>query len=431
MKGSSLPYRTYRLATALLQPFAAPYLHRRLRRSKEDRERLGERTGEAGQSRPAGPLAWIHGASVGEALAVLPLVERLVGRGLAVLVTTGTVTSAAVLRDRLPPGAVHQFIPLDLPVFARRFLAHWRPDLALFAESELWPNLVVETARRGIPLALVNARLSRRSFARWQRFPQLIGDLMGCTTLCLAQTPADADRLRALGAPQVTVTGNLKFDAPPPPADPATLARLRGAIGSRPVWLAASTHVEEEALILAVDRQLRSRLPGLLTLIVPRQPGRGAPIAAAAAVDGTRVGMVSAGHLPEPATAIFLGDRVGEIGPFLRLAPVVFVGKSLAGGGGQNPIEPAKLGCAILHGPRVANFEAVYALLDEAGGARPVADAAALAAALADLLADPGRSNAMAEAAREAVEREAGATDRTVALLHPLLQRIKIAAASP
>ena len=416
----NLPYRFYRAATTLFQPAAGPYLARRERAGKEDGARLGERAGRPGRARPPGPLAWIHGASVGEALAILPLVDRLIERGLTVLVTTGTATSAAVLAQRLPPGALHQFVPLDVPAFAARFLAAWRPDLALFVESELWPNLLVETRRRSIPLVLVNARLSERSFARWRRLPGFIGDLLGGATLCLAQTRADGDRLAALGARAVAVPGNLKYDAPPPPADAAELAALAAAVAGRPLWLAASTHVEEEPSILDADRRLRAAHPTLLTIVVPRQPGRGAALAAQAATQGLTARLRSAGDTPAGA-GLYVGDTIGELGLFFRLCPTVFVGKSLAGGGGQNPIEPAKLGCAVLHGPQIANFKAVYGLLDAAGGARTVADAAGLAAALDRLLTDPAGPAAMGSAARLAVAGEEGATARVMAALEPLI----------
>jgi 3-deoxy-D-manno-octulosonic-acid transferase len=228
-----LPVQIYRTSLGLLEPAAAGLLAWRRRRGLEEAPRIGERQGYPGRARPAGSLVWIHGASIGESLSLLPIVERLTQRGVNVLVTSGTRTSAALLARRLPPGAFHQFIPLDVPRYMRRFLDHWRPDLALFAESEIWPNTVLEIHGRGIPLVLVNGRISDRTFRRWQRLPSMIGALLGRYDLCLAQSAVDAERLAHLGAPRVTVSGNLKFDTPPPSADPRTVAQLSGMVAGR------------------------------------------------------------------------------------------------------------------------------------------------------------------------------------------------------
>lgn len=412
----------YRAATTLFGPAAVPYLRRRTARGKEDAVRLPERRGLSRHPRPAGRIVWLHGASVGEGLALLPLVERLVGCGLGVLVTTGTVSSARILGERLPPGALHQFVPLDVPSMVRRFLDHWRPELAILAESELWPNLMIETTRRSIPLVLVNARLSRRSYDRWRRLPRFIGPLLGLVDLCLAQSALDAERFLALGMPRVTVAGNLKFDAAPPPADVAPFEQLSEAVGARPLWLAASTHPDEEALLLEVHASIAESRPDLLTAIVPRHAERGAAIAAAAAARGLLTSRRSLGEAITDETALYIADTMGELGLLYRLAPIVFMGKSLGGAaGGQNPLEPAKLGCCILHGPAVASFTDIYALLDGRGGAMTVADPPGLAEAVTRLLDDPDTLDAMAAAAAGAIEAGAGATDRVMAALEPLL----------
>lgn len=402
----------YRVATTLFGPAATPYLRRRTARGKEDAARLPERRGVSQRRRPAGRLVWLHGASVGEGLALLPLVERLASRGFEVLVTTGTVSSARILGERLPAGALHQFVPLDVPAMVRRFLDHWRPELAILAESELWPNLMIETTRRAIPLVLVNARLSRRSFERWRRLPRFIGPLLGLVDLCLAQTTADAERFLALGMPRVSVAGNLKFDAAPPPADLGPFERLGEAIGPRPFWLAASTHPEEDSLLLDTHRRLTASRPDLLTIIAPRHAERGAAIAAAAAAHGLVASRRARGDAVTAETGLYVADTMGELGLLYRLAAVVFMGKSLGGaGGGQNPLEPAKLGCCILHGPAVANFADIYAMLGARGGALEVADAAALAEAVTRLLDDPDALDAVAGAAAATIEAGTGATD--------------------
>lgn len=412
----------YRAVTTALAPAAPLLLGWRLRRGKEDGARQRERFGFAGLSRPAGRLVWLHGASVGECLAMLPLTARLAARGFRVLVTSGTRSSAEILAKRLPAGAAHQYLPYDAPQFVRRFLDHWRPGLVLVAESELWPNLLHETHARAIPLALINARLSQRSFERWQKAPRLIGAMLGGVGLCLAQTREDALRLERLGAPRVVTAGNLKYDAPAPPADPMETAALKAAIGPRPVWLAASTHAGEEAVIADVHARLTPSMPGLLTIIAPRHAARGPEIAAQIRQAGVGAALRSQGAEIDASTSLYIADTMGELGLFYRAASVVFLGKSIGGAsGGQNPIEPAKLGAAVLHGPDVANFEEVYRALDAAQGAIAVADAGELADAIADLLGNPARIRAMAQASGETVERFGGATANIMRALEPWL----------
>ena len=418
--------KIYRLATAAFGPISPALLAWRQWRGKEDGARLEERIGHPTRAREAGQLIWLHGASVGESLALLPLVERLCARGMPTLMTSGTVTSARVLAGRMPGGCIHQFLPLDVPAFVGRFLEYWRPSLALLAESELWPNLIYETNRRGIPLVLVNARLSQRSFDRWQKAPKFIGALLGRVDLCMAQTQDDAGRLLRLGAPRVQVAGNLKYDVAAPPVDAVRLAELSAAIGSRPVWLAASTQAGEEAIALDVHRALTTRFPTLLTIIAPRHPNRGEQIAEQARKRGLSVINRSEGDAPTLRTQIYIADTIGEMGIFYRLASSVFVGKSLAAAGGQNPIEPAKLGSAILHGPNVGNFAEVYREMDAACGALQVADAEALKEALALLLSDVALLRKMARAASDSVERLGGACTNIMQALEPYLMQMHV-----
>src|SRR6516164_9884752 len=259
-----LALRVYRWGCALGSPVASQLLMRRLKRGKEHPERLPERLGQPSMPRPKGPLVWVHGASVGEMLAAIALIERLRAQDFAVLVTSGTVTSAALAEQRLPNGVTHQFIPLDAPRFVRRFLDHWRPGLALFVESDLWPNLICSSAKRKIPMIIINGRLSERSFRRWRRVPGAIAALLNQFDLCLAQSATDAERYSKLGAPRVSATGNLKLDVPALPADEAALRRLRDIIGKRPVLIAASTHAGEEAAVIGAHRRLRAKFPALL-----------------------------------------------------------------------------------------------------------------------------------------------------------------------
>jgi 3-deoxy-D-manno-octulosonic-acid transferase len=416
----------YRTGLTVLEPAAAGLLHWRERKGKEDRARLRERQGWPSRERPPGHLAWLHGASVGETLSLLPVVEQLTQRGVEVLITSGTRTSADVVSRRLPPGALHQFIPLDVPRYVRRFLDHWQPDLVLFAESEIWPNIIMETERRRIPVVLVNARLSERSYVRWSKLPHVARALFSRFALCIAQSADDAERLARLGAPRVSVAGNLKFDAVPPPSDPHALAALSGLVTGRPIWMAASTHPGEEAVAAEVHRILEARFPELLTIIVPRHPARGSDALEIARGADLRCVRRSDGEQPHRRTDVYVADTIGELGLFYRLSPVVFMGGSLVPHGGQNPIEPAKLGSAILHGPHVHNFSEVYSAIDRAGGALPVPDGPTLARALAELLGDPRIGREMARAAAATVERLGGAVTRTMQSVEPFIAQMKL-----
>ena len=415
--------RLYRALTVLATLAIALYLGHRRRAGKEDPERYPERLGVAGAARPDGRLVWVHGASVGEALAALPLIERILenNHALHVLVTTGTVTSARLMAERLPPRALHQYAPIDRPDAVRGFLDHWRPDLALWSESEFWPNLLGDAQARGLPMILVNGRMSDRSYKRWKLMRGVIRPLLGGFALCLAQSERDAERLRGLGANPVHALGNLKSAAAALPVDQAALDELSTALGSRPVWLAASTHPGEETLAAASHRALEGGRPGLLTIIAPRHPERGPTIAAVLSDMGLTVALRSAGAPITERTDIYLADTLGELGLFYRLAPVALVGGSLVPHGGQNPLEPARLGCAIVHGPHMANFADFTAAFAAARGALEVADGAGLTAALATLLDDTGERARQMAAARAVAEAEAGVLDRVVEALAPYL----------
>ena len=418
----------YRTGLSALEPAAAGLLLWRERKGKEDPERLRERRGWPSRDRPEGHLAWLHGASVGETLSLMPVVEQLMQRGLQVLITSGTRTSAEVIARRLPPGALHQFVPLDVPRYVRRFLDYWQPDLVLFAESEIWPNIITELERRHIPLVLVNGRLSERSYQRWSKLPHVARAIFARFALCIAQGPDDAERLARLGAPRVSVAGNLKFDATPPPSDPRTLAALSGLVAGRPLWMAASTHPGEEEVIAAVHRALEDRFPHLLTIIVPRHPDRGQDAAEIAQGAELRCALRSVGEQPGRDTDVYIADTIGELGLFYRLSPLVFMGGSLVPRGGQNPIEPAKLGSAILHGPHVHNFTDIYSAIDRAGGALPIPDGPTLVRALTELMNDPRIIRAMARSAAETVDKLGGAVARTMQSIEPFITQMKLEA---
>jgi 3-deoxy-D-manno-octulosonic-acid transferase len=425
-EGLPLTLHAYRLLTALAAPLAPALISHRLKHGKEDAARLNERYGQSKVARPPGPLVWVHGASVGELLAVIPLIERIREKEFDVLCTSGTVTSANLAEQRLPPGAIHQFVALDAPRFVRRFFDHWRPDLAIFVESDLWPNLIMTSATRGIPLILVNGRVSERSFNRWRRVPGTIAALLRCFDLCLAQSAVHAERYRDLGAPRITTTGNLKLDVPEPPADADNLAALQAAVGARTIIAGASTHAGEETMLIEAHRRLRHSFPRLLTIIAPRHPDRGPGIIEIAHAADLEARLRSRGELPGPDTDIYVADTLGELGLIYRLAPIVFVGGSLASHGGQNPIEPIKLGAAILHGPHVWNFAEIYAALDKSHGAEQVADVGKLAVRVGAWLKDADERRTVVAAARETVTTLGGALERTLAALEPYLMQIRL-----
>jgi len=395
----------------LAEPVLRVMLRRRVRRGKELAERLPERRGIDATPRPPGKLLWLHAASVGETVSMLPVLEALQDTpGVSVLVTTGTLTSARLLAQRCP-GILHRFVPLDVPRWVARFLDHWRPDAAAFVESELWPNLLAACRARGVPLMLLNARLSARSQAGWARAPGFAREVVGTFDQVWAQSAADAVRLQALGARGVCAPGNLKLAAPPLPVDPQELARLQDHLGDRPRWLAASTHDGEEAIASAVHERLAPAHPGLLTVIVPRHPERGPAIAAQLGAARRSAGA------PPPDSGVWVADTLGELGLMYRLCPIVFVGKSLAGDGGQNPLEPARLGCAVAAGPHMANHADAVTALTEAGGLARVPDVDGLAAWVDTMLRDPARRHAMGKAAQTAASADADLPQRAAAAL--------------
>ena len=425
---SALPatLAAYRRLSALAAPLAAPLIARRLKQGKEDPERLGERRGVASVERPPGPLIWIHGASVGEVLAAAGLIERLRALNVRILLTSGTVTSAAIVARRFPPDVIHQYIPFDSPRFVSAFLDHWKPGLALFIESDIWPNLILSSAERRIPMVIINGRMSPRSFPRWQKLRGTISTLLECFDLCLAQSDRDGERFAALGCPNVVTSGNLKLDVEGPPADVKKLERLREATKRRLVFLAASTHPGEDEIILDAHRRLAARMPKLLSVIVPRHPNRGAAIARMLTDGGMQVALRSQDELPGAGTDIYVADTMGELGLFYRLAPVVFMGGSLVAHGGQNPIEGIKLGAAILHGPHVFNFGDIYDALNQAGGAIRAETGEEFVKSLGHLLVNPIARQRSVGAAETVVSRLGGALDKTLAALEPYLLQLRL-----
>ena len=402
----------YSAITRPLAPVAALYLSHRRRRGKEDPVRYRERLGHASAVRPQGPLIWVHAASVGESTAMLGLLDRLIDSrpGLQIVITTGTLASARLIDRRLPVSVQHQFVPADMPQWVARFLDHWRPDLALWVESELWPNLVLQTHSRGVPMVLVNGRLSRRSYECWRRWPGLVGPMLRAFDLCLAQDQTQVERFASLGAPRAVTVGDLKAAAADLPFDHSELSHLRSSIGLRPVWLAASTHLGEEEIAARAHQKLTVTHPGLLTIIVPRHAARGGAIATMLRARGLSVVQRAFGEPLTNETDVYLADTMGELGLFYRLAPIAFIGGSLVHRGGHNPFEAARLDCAILHGPDMSNCSWMVAALAADGASETVTSVETLSQAVSTLL-----TNRRLQAERAAAAaRVAGMTSRVL-----------------
>jgi 3-deoxy-D-manno-octulosonic-acid transferase len=417
--------KTYRVGTALLRPAVPLFLDMRGRQGKEDASRRGERLGFAGRPRPDGQVIWVHAASVGETNAVLPLIERLLSahENVHLLLTTGTRTSAEIAAKRLPARALHQFVPLDVLQYVRRFLDHWRPEVAIFTESDIWPNLILETSERRIPLVLVNARMSPRSITRWRKFAAVGRPLFSRFSAVLAQNAAIARAISWLGAPNVITAGNLKIDSPPPPVNFETLAMLKTAVGTRPVFLAASTHPGEDTLIAAAHEKIRREIAGLLTIIVPRHPERGSGLAATLGGMGLRTELRTRAPVPGRDTEIYVADTIGELGTFYAIAPVSLVGGSLVEHGGQNPIEPVRLGSCVLTGPHIHNFRDAYAALMREGGAIEVRSPDEIAQHVALLIKDADAAKRMRDGADAALQSLGGALAKTLGAIEPLLDK--------
>lgn len=417
----SLGLILYRLGVTLLEPFTPGILVTRARQGKEDPVRHDERLGVASVDRPAGPLVWIHAISVGESLSVLPLIERLRARRpeTTVLVTSGTATSAELLGKRLPAGAIHQYAPLDTPGSSRRFLEHWRPDLAIFVESEFWPNLILGAKRQGAKLVLLSARITAKTARGWSWAPGLARTVLGAFDRALPQDRASADRLARYVAPGPLV--NLKYVGAPLACDEAELARVRAQVGGRPVVVAASTHPQEEVFVADAFRRLPPTDPPALLILVPRHPERGGEVAEA--LKDLSPGRRSTGESIGPGDRVHVADTLGEMGLWFRLADVAVMGGGFAPGiGGHNPLEPARLGAPVITGPHAFNFQDVYAemLAGETGALLAHSDAD-LSRLIGELLADPARARRIGEAGRAFAASKSAALDDAWAQLEPLL----------
>ncbi len=417
----------YNTLLRFAKPLLEALLKRRAAAGKEDPARLGERMGRPGRPRPDGPLAWFHAASVGEVQSALILIDALkrAAPALNILITTGTVTSAALVEKRLGGHVMHQFYPLDHPGWVRAFLDHWKPSIVFWMESELWPGMLNEVRVRRIPALLVNARLSLKSYSRWRYADALARHVLSGFALIITQTKRDASFFKALGAQNVVASGNIKYCADPLPCDPQDLARLKAATGARPKWVYASTHKGEEALACRLHARLQSRFPDLLTVIVPRHPARGAEALQICRDHKLSARLRSADMQdgPAPSDQIYIADTLGELGLFYTLCPVACIGRTFSddGGGGHNPIEAAQLGCAVLHGPNVRNLQEIFDEMDESGAAVKIRDEKMFEAGLAAYLGEPDKLAARRDKALAFAAERSGILERVCGLIKPHL----------
>ncbi len=373
--------KIYNALITILYPLVIKrYINKRKENGKEDVKRFNERIGRPRLKRPEGKLVWLHGASVGESVSMLPLIQRILETypDAHVIVTTGTVTSADVMNKRLPERAFHQFIPIDNPIFTTRFVKYWHPDVALWFESEFWPAMLSSIRRKNIPLILINGRISNKTFKRWQQFDFISKELLSCFTLCLGQSEEDAYRLRVLGARESLCLGNLKYAGLPLPIDQKAKTEMQRQIGSRPVWLASSTHDDEEVRIAKVHKRLAEKIPGLLTIISPRHPQRGEEINRKISELGLTAALRSNEQPVTETTDIYIADTIGEMGLWYDLANIVFIGGSLIPHGGQNFIEPSRVRDAVIVGPYMHNFTDAINRAKKADAVMQISDTAEL-----------------------------------------------------
>ncbi len=413
--------KLYAGLTRLLHGVTPGLLRSRARKGKEDPARWRERLGETATPRPRGPVVWFHGVSVGESLSALPVIERLRAErpDIAILITTATTTSAEILAKRMPAGVIHQFAPVDTPQAARTFLDHWRPGLAVFIESDIWPNLLAELTQRGVPYGLLSARITEKTYNGWQAWRGAMRQVLSGYSLVMAQDRDSEQRLMAMGVVPAAMA-NLKTVGAPLDIDETALRALDALIGERRVLLAASTHFGEDVLIAhALEPYIRD---GDLLILVPRHPLKAQDIR----IDIEALGLhVAQRALKEPVTAgtqVYLADTLGELGLFFSLADLIVMGGSFQSGvGGHNPLEPARLGKSVITGPDVFNWQGVFDQLIDAGGAFKVDSASDLAFLVGELRSRPEAIAVADRAALEVSQGEAGTLDRVWTALLPLL----------
>ncbi|MBL0942566.1 MAG: 3-deoxy-D-manno-octulosonic acid transferase, partial [Alphaproteobacteria bacterium] len=395
------------------------HLKSRVKKGKEDPNRLTERYGQASIPRPQGQLIWIHAASMGESMSTLAFIEKLLKTcpNLHILMTTGTLTSAKTMRQVLPKDVIHQYNPLDAPSWVEEFLNYWHPDLVLWLESELWPNMIQTIHTRAIPLFLLNGRISDQTYKYWLRLKNFIAPILRAFHVCFAQSAQDQERLEKLGAPYVITAGNLKFSARPLAVDEKELQHMRSLVKGRQVWLAASTHEGEEAFVAQAHQLITNVNPEALCIVIPRHPERAARIVEA--FKNFQIARRSKGHTITPQTQIYIADTLNELGLFYRLAPVAFIGGSLVPIGGHNLIEPLQLDCVPIHGPFMAKTREIAAIFKNNSASFEIQDAGSLAQAVQSLFASPELYRTMVRAGHHIIVSQAQVIERIFKELLP------------
>jgi 3-deoxy-D-manno-octulosonic-acid transferase len=451
----------YQRLTRAGTPLIHVHIKRRMRRGKEDAARINERFGIASVARPAGRLVWLHAASIGEALSALSFLSLLNTRypSVQLLFTTGTVTSATLLATKLPAGAIHQFMPVDTPVAVARFLDHWKPDAGLFLESELWPNMLMEAKKRGIRLALLNARMSETSMRNWGYAPDTIAELLSSFTMILAQSEADRRRYETLArviarnscseaihsaskqavdcfglesprndggkeqhhSPFIHYVGNLKHDAAPLATDADTLAQLKTQLTGRPIFVGASLHPSEEIIFAQAALALKKQHADLLAILIPRHPERGKEMEASIGTLPLITARRSLAEAITEKTDIYIADTIGELGLWYRLADAVLIGGSLIAHGGQNPLEPIRLGAPVMFGTHMFNFEPTASELLAAGAAVRVESTSQIAACAQQWFSDEAARRAVIQNATAWLAAKPPVAEAMLKTLHPML----------
>ena len=410
----------YRVLIVLFSPFIFIWLTIRYVKGKEDKQRFLERLGISKKTRPQGRLVWMHGASVGECLSMLPLVKKLLeeNKDLSIMVTSGTVTSASLMAKRLPERAFHQYIPVDFPWATKRFVSHWKPTAVLWFESDFWPNMLMDIHNQNIPLILLNGRISDKSFTRWQKFSYTIRAIQSLFSLSFGQTKEDARRLEVLGAKNVVCEGNLKFSAVCPPFDMKELKTIKKLIGERPCWCMASTHSNEEEMGAFVHKEIQKEYKNLLTVITPRHPNRADEIEKMLCKNGLTVARRSRKENITAKVDVYLADTIGEMGLIYQLTPYVFVGGSLIPFGGQNMLEPMRLRRAVFIGPHAFNFREIVAQAKKGKALIEVEDKEMLVKKLLAFMAKPANAEKMSTRAEKMATSEMSVLDRVYRILH-------------
>lgn len=420
--------KLYQIITIIALPLVRIYMLLRKAKGKEDTMRISERFGVASKARPEGLLIWFHAASAGESISVLPVISRLAEQfpNIHFLLTTGTVNSAKIMEKMLPIRTIHQYVPIDVLPYVNKFLKHWQPDLAIFAESEIWPNLVTQTSAR-CSLLTVNGHMSKRSFKKWQKYKSLSKEIFSSFSVCMTQSEQDVTYFKDLGVPNVKYMGNIKYGAAALPYDQEKLEQLLSLTSGRKIWLAASTHNEnemEEKIVAEVHKILKEEIPELLTIIVPRHPTRKNEVYTELSSMGIKLAVRSENEVITPDTDIYIADTMGELGLFYSLAPIVLVGGSLVPRGGHNPLEPARLNCAILIGKYAFNFTEINDEFLQNDAMIRVEDKEELILTIHKLFSDDKKISQMQNTALKLVSKKAGIIDEIVAEISPYIKKV-------